>query len=219
MGTVHQFKFAPVSILWSPARSGNARPIRPSWRLLTQAGQVHEFTVPPAVHTPAAESAPTHPPVESVRSYNARRGTTRRTYMKWLARVRDADTPWSENEIIYFRKWVRRNMNKASELAASFARIAGGNGYRITDTQSERGRLYLLGKSLRRNGGKRAGCRLGDFELRVLRNLLEHRLVGIDDRGAVYRAIATTGEWFDYLGVAYAGVVVFGRGSGWNTGT
>lgn len=136
-----------------------------------------------------------------------------KAYDKWLSRVNNAETPWSEQEIIYFRKAVGasgiQDACLRETLREKFADVAYSPGYRITREHSEKGRAYLLAKSLKKDGTPRKGCRLGDFELGVLRNLEEHRLVGLERASAgehywpIYRAIAEDGTSFDYVGATY----------------
>lgn len=141
-------------------------------------------------------------------------GMHTKSYKKWLARVRDTKTPWTENEIIYFRKAIARgDMDYRVALRLEFGDYSGDTGYKITKEQSEKGRNYLLTNSLKKDGTKRKGCKLGERELDILRNLKEHRLVGLFENSGlhnpytytlpIYRAIARNGEYFEYIGTKY----------------
>ncbi len=145
-----------------------------------------------------------------------------KTYEKWRVRIIDHDTPWTENEIIYFRKAIGQCGMKDPVQRASLRNLFFINTesiyYRITDEQSERGRDYLLSKSLKLNGERRTGCKLDSYELNVLRNLDHHLFVGLECSTAglahyfpVYRAVSKTGDSFDYVGATYSQMEVLSR--------
>lgn len=140
---------------------------------------------------------------------------------RWLKRVKDVITPWTEHEIIYFRKAIGVSglVDPAERafLRSEFEACAASIGYRITAEQDSKGRGYLLSMSLRRDGRtKRKGCILGDHELCVLKELDRHYLVGLASNGPcflpVYRAVAVGGESFDYIGATYEMVRVVAVG-------
>lgn len=144
-----------------------------------------------------------------------------KAYDRWLARINDTTTPWLETDVIYFRKAVGQSgiqdPTTRAELRGLFADHAYAQAYRITDAHSEKGRAYLLGKSLKQNGARRKGCRLGAFEIGVLKQLSHHYLVGLErDRNVehflpIYRAVAINGDYFDYIGATYDQVEILGR--------
>jgi hypothetical protein len=143
------------------------------------------------------------------------------TYMKWTNRVRDTSNAWTENDIIYFRKYVRGlgSTPERATLMQLFERTLELNdGYLITNEQSEKGREYLLSNTLKKNGDRRKHAKLGERELDILRDLREHRLVGRYEPTygnysywlPVYRAISNTGEHFEYVGTMYSELQIVG---------
>lgn len=138
-----------------------------------------------------------------------------KSFKKWLARIEDTKTPWTEHEIIYFRKAIGssglKDREEAAMLVSRFERMVHNiGGYRITYEQDEKGRLYLLHNSLKQNGQLRKNNKLGQFEIDVLRNLDFHFFCGLYQMQAyyehylpVYRAVAKDGSYFEYIGVAY----------------
>lgn len=144
---------------------------------------------------------------------------TPRTFKKWLLRVGNTTDPWTETEIVSFRMAVRRAPKEQRlQLLYRFEVTAPTGLYRITDEQSEKGRLYLLSKSLRLDGRRRAGCKLGIRELSILRSLSHHEFTGLYASGSgfhpVYTAVSTDGSYFTYTGVTYDMLEVLGVGVG-----
>lgn len=140
-----------------------------------------------------------------------------KAYDKWLNRVNDYKTPWTEQEIIYFRKAIGlagiKDSNLRADLYHSFVDQAGI--YNITQEQSEKGRQYLLDKSLKRNGQMRKGSKLTERELAVLRDpTMIHYFVGLWGIGGhylpIYRAQTESEAAFEYTGTTYDRMMVFG---------
>lgn len=146
-------------------------------------------------------------------------------YGKWMTRLRDTNNVWTENDIIYFRKAIGycgiKDPELRKQLRKQFDVFAEKNeGYLITNEQSEKGRTYLLDRSLRKNGELRKGCKLGSREIDILRDLDYHRFVGLweqhngfgDVMGylPVYRAVAQNGNSFEYVGATYEMMEVVG---------
>lgn len=148
--------------------------------------------------------------------------STNKAFDKWMARIQDTKTPWTEQEIIYFRKAIGLAGIKSEHLRNCLRTAFNSMNpyYSITREQSEKGRKYLLDKSLKKNGQKRKGCKLGEWELDILRNPdMVHYFVGLHQPQAsleyylpVYRAIVTgeTCWYFEYIGASYELMEVIG---------
>jgi hypothetical protein len=143
-----------------------------------------------------------------------------KSFKKWLARIEDTKTPWTEKDIIYFRKAVGRSglkdRTESALLISKFEHMLDNiGGYRITREQDEKGRVYLLDNSVKKNGQLRKHNKLGQFEINVLRNLDFHFFCGLHQTQAyyehylpVYRAVAKDGSYFEYIGAMYFHVEV-----------
>lgn len=143
-------------------------------------------------------------------------------YKKWMERIQDTERPWTESEIIYFRKAIGaagiKDAEVRKELHNLFWDTLHGNDYsiyRITDEHSTKGQRYLLERSLRRDGGYRKNSKLGYREIGILRALSHHLFVGLyrpqgglDYYLPVYRAVALDGQWFEYVGATYEQVII-----------
>lgn len=132
-----------------------------------------------------------------------------KSYNRWLTRVKDFQTPWTEKEIIYFRKAVGQAGIKNSTERMDLLMRVSGRKYRITTDHSEKGRNYLLNKTLKRNGGLRKGAKLGRRELQILRNLSHHNFVGLYEYCPgyyfpIYEAVSLNGKTFSYIGCTYS---------------
>ena len=142
-----------------------------------------------------------------------------KTASKWLARINDTTTPWSESEIIYFRKAVGycglKNVDEREMLLTAFQKKCDAiNGYMITEEQSLKGQHYLLTNTVKKSGQYRKGAKLGDRELDIMRNLSHHLFVGLyaEYNGAgevmsylpIYRAVSImVSASFEYVGTRY----------------
>lgn len=147
-----------------------------------------------------------------------------KAFKKWVARIEDTTTPWSEQEVIYFRKAIgSAGLKDAAErglLRRMFNEKALAEpGYRITAAHDIKGQQYMLSKSLKLNGTVRRGNKLGQFELAVMKNLSHHLFVGLYRPQEnlnyflpIYRAISITGAYFDYVGATYEMVKVINAG-------
>lgn len=148
--------------------------------------------------------------------------STNKTYKKWLLRVLDTDTPWTEQQIIFFRMYLRANDSKYPELRRMFQDIGSSVGYDITQEHSDKGRDYLIRNSWYKNGLRiRKGNILGIREKEVVRNLSHHKLVGLYQQFnpysmgnsytlPIYRAIARDGAIFEYTGTIYPLIEIIG---------
>lgn len=143
--------------------------------------------------------------------------TTSRAFKKWLKRIEDTETPWTEKDIIYFRKAVGssglKDPTERALLRSLFVQTAESiGGYRITREHCAKGTGYVLSKSLRQDGRPRKGCIFTPWQLGIFQNLQEHRLVDLWFNGnayfhhflPVYRAIAKFGDTVDYVGTTYS---------------
>jgi len=143
-----------------------------------------------------------------------------KSFKKWLARIEDTKTPWTEHDIIYFRKAIGhsglKDRSEAELLYSRFDKMVDKiGGYRITSEQDEKGRVYLLDSSLKKNRQPRKMNKLGGFEIGVLKNLDFHFFCGLYNNNPyyehyfpVYRAVAKDGTYFEYIGATYFQVEV-----------
>lgn len=134
---------------------------------------------------------------------------------KWMTRLADTVSPWTENDIIYYRKAISQCGLKSAEEKLALHEAFADKGYRITAEQDAKGRNYLLSNSLKKDGTPRKGNVLGDAEIRIMQNLKHHLFVGVYHKGGfynyylpVYRAIAKDGSYFEYIGTMYKHVEV-----------
>lgn len=139
-----------------------------------------------------------------------------KAYVKWESRINDLSTPWSEQEIIYFRKATGhsglKDKGERIALQALFRDSIGYDGfegYRITRAQDVKGQAYVISKSQRVDGTLRKGTKFSFRELRVFKELEHHLLVGmyfpqhgLDCWFPIYRAVALCG-WVEYVGATY----------------
>jgi hypothetical protein len=136
-----------------------------------------------------------------------------KTFRKWSARVLDVDTPWTENEIIYFRKAVNSSSSLPVELRKAlkdaFESITNEQGYKITSEQTDKGIQYIRNRAFKRNGSLRR-AKSNPFNTReahIINNFSHFEFVGLYDANGngymqyyvpVYRVIAKDGTAFEY---------------------
>lgn len=144
-----------------------------------------------------------------------------KAYLKWEARVNDTTTPWTEQEVIYFRKATGhsglKDRNERIALQALFRDTIGHDGfqgYRITRQHDVKGQAYVISKSERVNGQPRKGTKFSARELQVFKQLEHHLIVGmyfpqygLDCWLPIYRAVAPCG-YVEYVGATYELMVV-----------
>ena len=147
---------------------------------------------------------------------------TNKTYIKWktILENKAQGQPWTEHEIIYFRKAIGMAGIKDAELRHKlknmFFELMPIGGYNITNEQSQKGTNYLLKNSYKLNGQLRKNNIFGDRELNILKNCFEHKLIDLyqynqaEYYSPVYSAIDTDGNSFDYLGVSYSMIRIVG---------
>lgn len=136
---------------------------------------------------------------------------TSKTYTKWSKRVIDAITPWTENDIIYFRKYIgssggtddtQRNM-----LLTLFNSVV--DGYSITPDQTTKGIDYLRNAIWTSKGKPRRTAKakvFGSRERAIILDFNQFKFVGVQDIShseyrfyvPVYRVIANNGAYFEY---------------------
>lgn len=135
-----------------------------------------------------------------------------KAYDRWCKRIKDTKTPWTAGEIRAFRKAIGscglKEVHLRQSLLAAFERMRPY--YAITKEQSEKGRDYLLNKSLRRDGKQRKGNKLGTREIDILLDKrMIHYFVGVRPMGGnyvpIYRAVITGKDYryFEYTGTSY----------------
>lgn len=149
-----------------------------------------------------------------------------KSYRKWEARINDHASPWTESEIVYFRKatgpFGLKDRGERVALQALFRdTLTDIDGYRITRQQDVKGQAYVLTKSLKKNFERRKGCKFTDLELKVFKELEHHLLVGMyfPQHGLewwlpVFRAIGGDGAWVEYVGAPYELMVVLRSSTG-----
>ena len=124
-----------------------------------------------------------------------------RTFKKWLKRVQDDKTPWTENEIIYFRKFIRTSEQR-KYLLSLFKEE-----YSITKEQTIKGIEYLRNTVFKKNGKFRntKNMPFGEREIDVIKDFKEFKFVGLSSVSQytlyyipVYRVIDNQGNSFEY---------------------
>jgi hypothetical protein len=147
---------------------------------------------------------------------------TSKAFKRWKARIEDTKTPWTEKEIVYFRAAIGKSGLARDEerhtLKDLFKEmIDNTGGVRITQVQDIKGQQYLLNNSLKLNGEPRKNNILGSMELNILKTLDYHLFVGVynpvgfqgfDSYLPIYRAISTSGAFFEYTGTVYDQITI-----------
>jgi hypothetical protein len=136
--------------------------------------------------------------------------TKNKTYNKYLNYTKRGHV-WTENEIIFFRKYINDHLNHNSSIDFDdiyflIGKISGQQ-YKITDQQSVKGILWLKNKCFTNSYKIRRNCLFGAFEINVITNFKEFRFVGIQNISPnfykcfmpIYRCIARNGDFFDYV--------------------
>lgn len=131
-----------------------------------------------------------------------------KTYLKWLDRILNTKTPWTENEIIYFRKYLgtlaHNNQLLFKSLKSEFDRIGL---YSITQEQSLKGINWLNKYAFKSNGQLRnaKGMVFGNREASIIKQFKEFRFTGLHPIGhswtyfaPIYEVIAIDGRSFEY---------------------
>jgi hypothetical protein len=146
---------------------------------------------------------------------------TSKAYKKWEARINDLTTPWTESDVIYFRKATGhsglKDRGERVALQALFRDTighAGFDGYRITRQHDVKGQAYVISNSQRVDGQLRKGSKFSARELQVFKQLEHHLLVGMwfpqygnDCWFPIYRAVSPVG-YVEYVGVTYEQMTV-----------
>ena len=150
-----------------------------------------------------------------------------KAYIKWLnlidSKRENFNAPWSESEIIYFRKAIGlagiNDVKLRSNLLDYFNSSMPDEGFNITLDQKEKGINYLLSNTYKKNGTLRKNNIFGTFELNVLKQYEDFKLISLYEYGnggyylPVYRCISKNGSYFDYLGTVYSQIKIFNTNS------
>jgi len=138
---------------------------------------------------------------------------TKKTYNKWLARILDKRTPWTEQDIIFFRKAVKEVSLEADRLRIKFEQKCPIKGYHITAEQTEKGLNYIRKLAFSSNGKLRhtKDNPFNDREAAIIADFYEFRFVGLAQMppyygsfyftAPIYRVVGNNGKSFEYLGV------------------
>jgi hypothetical protein len=139
-----------------------------------------------------------------------------KAYANWLDKLESAEV-FTENDVIYLRKAIGysglADEGQRHALKYELYKRLSGRGIRLTLAQQRKGTEYLLGKSLRKDGKPRKGCKLNAREIAILQSRnVTHRWVDIYPQAngfgkvlgylPVYRAEAGA-DSFDYVGTVY----------------
>jgi hypothetical protein len=154
-----------------------------------------------------------------------------KSYKKWKdlinSKMRCYNAPWTESEIVFFRKAIGycglKDVELRSKLHDHFHDHMPKEGYNISMDQAQKGINYLRSKTYKLNGDLRKGNIFGEFERSVINNFRHFKFVGLypQTNGTgetlgylpVYRCIAENGCYFDYTGTAYQAIEILGVGS------
>jgi hypothetical protein len=138
-----------------------------------------------------------------------------KTFNKYLKRVQDDSTPWTEMEIRYFRKYLRENPSKYSILMNLFK-----DEYSITSEQTKKGIEYITKVCFKKNGELRKTKYMpfGTREARIIRDFKEFKFVGLYNTGShynnfylpVYRVVSKNREYFEYTAGIWGNMEVIG---------
>lgn len=135
-----------------------------------------------------------------------------KTFRKWSKRVLDYETPWTENEIIYFRKALGSSGFKDRELAKvllnAFENVLSRVSYKITPEQTDKGIAYIKNACFRRNGTLRRAKTnpFGQREAEIILNFSHFEFVGLNNTSftgyafyvPIYKVVARDGSSFEY---------------------
>jgi len=132
--------------------------------------------------------------------------TKNKTVSKWLKRVRDRETPWTENEIIHFRKFIGRSGYGDEFTRMELCRMFSGP-YDITAEQSAKGIDWLKRFAFKADGQPRQTKNMpfAERELNIIRNFHEFKFTGVYNTNQnydfyipVYQVIDKDGNSFEY---------------------
>ena len=143
-----------------------------------------------------------------------------KTFKKWLDRVKDHETPWTENDIIFYRKYVGCNGSANKEQKQILKQLfESGIEYSITQDQTEKGLNYIKNKALKKNGKLRntKNQPFGNREVTIIKNFKEFKFVGLysasrhnDFTKPIYKVIAKNGMYFEYIAGSFGDIEVIG---------
>jgi len=136
-----------------------------------------------------------------------------KTFRKWVDRVLDFQTPWSENDIIYFRKAIGysgiKNANLRRALKCAFNAVLERLSYAITPEQTTKGIEYLKFRTFKRNGDMRQAKSnpFGAREANIIKNFSHFEFCGVHNPNGfsgyefylpIYKVVARDGSSFEY---------------------
>ena len=140
-----------------------------------------------------------------------------KAYTKWMDKIETVQVA-TEKDVIYLSKAIGyyglTHENERFALRCALAKRLDEGGIHLTPEHQRKGTDYLLGKSLRKDGTRRKGCKLGTRELGILLSAdVGHKWVSIfpqyNGMGFVmgylpiYRAYTDDGRSFEYTGTTY----------------
>lgn len=148
--------------------------------------------------------------------------TKNNSYKKWYklieTKLKYANAPFSEHEVIYFRKSVGasgiKDQGLRADLKRHFYASMPEDGYNITLEHQQKGIDYLMANTFKKNGTLRKNNMFGSFELEVLKNYSHFKFVGLHRAGMsdyvlpLYECIAHNGDSFTYIGTVYSCIEV-----------
>lgn len=130
-----------------------------------------------------------------------------KTFKKWLTRVQDIKTPWSENDIIYFRKYIGSS-GGATTTQRDMLLDAFTGDYSITADQTTKGINYLMKVAYRLNGEVRQtkDMPFGERELAIIKDFKEFRFIGVHNASQnayrfylpIYEVVSNSNGSFEY---------------------
>jgi len=145
-----------------------------------------------------------------------------KTLLKWMGvideKVQYVNAPFSEQEVIYFRKAIGASGLKCPmdrrELVNHFHNSMPEEGYNITADHQAKGIKYLLDNTFKKNGKPRKNNIFSDFGLSVISDFKEFKFVGVHRPGysefylPLYKCISNKGDSFTYTGNVYSMIVI-----------
>lgn len=141
----------------------------------------------------------------------SKQGTrTYKKYSRMISSKKDG-TPWNENEIIYFRKYLRNlNQRDFTGMLILFRYNMPEGGYSIETSHEDKGTEYLKRKTFKLNGNLRVGNIFNTTGINILKtNLISHKFVDLDFQSShilpIYKMTSLeTNQSIKYTGTIYS---------------
>jgi hypothetical protein len=144
-------------------------------------------------------------------------------FEKWMVRVLDKKTPWTESQIRSFRKYIGSCGVEFTSLKEILIDTLDFN-YDITKEQTKKGLNYLFKIAFKKDGSLRETkvYPFGVREVEVLRNFSHFKFVGIERQNwnsyfdeyqassPVYRVVSKNGTSFEYVAGSFGSIEVVG---------